>query len=72
MDECAVYEMGRAAFSEGRDRLSCPFPAPYAPPRSKNDEGLAADCDGAYWLDGFEFEQARHAARAKPQTDPTK
>ena len=54
MTETEAYEMGRKAFEDGADRLSCPFPAPYMPPRNDADRGASAGSLGAFWLDGYE------------------
>ena len=57
MDEMLAFEAGRTAFRVGSVRRSCPFPAPYNPPRNDADIGLESACLGAFWLDGFEQER---------------
>jgi hypothetical protein len=60
MNTDRAFQLGRAAFRRGDDRLSCPIPAPYSPPRTPADaepEVAAGLTTGAYWLDGFEQER---------------
>lgn len=54
------YNQGVAAFGAGVDRLACPYPGPFSPPRSDADFAPAR-LDGAFWLDGWE---AAHGASA--------
>jgi hypothetical protein len=66
MSETDAYELGRNAFINNASRTSCPFPAPFMPPRSREDVGLDPACNGAFWLDGFE--QARDGVKALTST----
>lgn len=62
MDEQKAYTAGRRAYRRGDARESCPFPAPFNPPRTPEDaepDVAAGMTIGAFWLDGWEQERDR-------------